>query len=153
MVNCKHCGSTEHSRNGMVHGKQRYLCKSCKRTFREGDLREKYTNEKRLKVVKMYLEGCGIMAIERLEGVPNPLIIQWIRKYSSIIRRKLDDAREAAEKTDVEILELDELFTYCQKKSAECTFGLLLTGTEIKLLTWKSPNQEVRRPICRLPNG
>jgi len=35
------------------------------------------------------------------------------------------------------ILELDELFTYCQKKLTKSTFGLLLIVAEIRLLTLK----------------
>ena len=86
---CKHCGSDHLVKNGIVGGKQRYKCKNCQRTSRSGDLRAKYTIDKKLKVIKMYLEGVGIMSIERLEGVSNPLIIYWIRKFSNILRQKL----------------------------------------------------------------
>jgi len=57
--------SSERSR--YVGGKQRYKCRGCHKTYREGDLRERYTNEKKMKVLAMYLEGVGIRAIERLE--------------------------------------------------------------------------------------
>jgi transposase-like protein len=30
---CKHCGSGSFVRNGMVHGRQRYRCKACGRSF------------------------------------------------------------------------------------------------------------------------
>ena len=36
---------------------------------------------------------------------------------------------------DIQILEVDELFTYIQKKETKPTYGLLLIGSEIKLLT------------------
>ena len=81
---CKNCGSNFRVKNGYVDGKQRYKCKDCGKTYRQGDLREKYSNEKRLKAIKWYLEGAGIMSIERMEGVSNPLIIKWIRKFSKI---------------------------------------------------------------------
>ncbi|WP_458693280.1 transposase-like zinc-binding domain-containing protein [Candidatus Cyrtobacter comes] len=73
---CKHCSSTALVKNVYVQGKQRYECKGCGKTYRECDLREKYSNDKKLKVVCMYLEVVCIMSIERLEEVPNPLIIQ-----------------------------------------------------------------------------
>ena len=85
MAQCKHCGWNHSVKNGMVQGKQRYLCKQCGKTFREGDDRERYTNEQRLRVIKWYLEGAGIMSIERMEGVPNPLIIKWIRRFGKIL--------------------------------------------------------------------
>jgi transposase-like protein len=115
MVKCKHCSSEKRVNNGFVGGKQRYKCKTCGKTYRVGDLREKYTNEKRLQVIKWYLEGAGIMSIERMEGVPNPLIIKWIRKFSKIVRQKLNEARIPDDAKDIQILELDELFSYCKK--------------------------------------
>ena len=41
MVECKRCGSTKTVKNGMVRGKQRYLCKQCSYHFVEVDQREK----------------------------------------------------------------------------------------------------------------
>ena len=89
MSECKHCLSKKLVRNVIVHGKQRYLCKDCGRAFRLGDRREKYSCETKIKVVKMYLKGIGIRSIERLENVPNPLIIRWISISSGLIPRRL----------------------------------------------------------------
>ena len=137
MLKCKHCGSKCKVKNGYVNGKQRYKCKGCGKTYREGDLRERYTNEKRLKVIKWYLEGAGIMSIERMEGVPNPLIIKWIRKFSKILKARLNEIEIPEDAKKISIIELDELFSYCQKKLTKSTYGLLLIGTEIRLLTLK----------------
>ncbi len=134
---CKHCGSTERVKNGFVQGKQRYKCLECNKTYREGDLRERYSLETKLRVIKWYLEGAGIMSIERMEKVPNPLIIKWIRKFSSILRRRLNEAEIPEEARKIQIIELDELFTYCQKKLTASTYGLLLIESEVKLLTLK----------------
>jgi len=82
----------------------------------------------------MYLEGIGIRSIERLEGVSNPLIIKWIRKFSKSLKRKLNEVNIPQDAKQISIIELDELFSYCQKKLTKSTFGLLLIGTEIKLL-------------------
>ena len=137
MILCKHCGSDKHVNNGIVHGKQRYKCKDCARTYREGDLREKYTAEQRIRVIKWYLEGAGIMSIERMEGVANPLIIKWIRKFSKILRQRLDETVIPEDVKDIQILELDELFSYCKKNLTKSTYGLLLIESEVKLLTLK----------------
>lgn len=83
--------------------------------FREGDKREKYTNDKRMRVLKWYLEGAGIMSIEQTEGVPNPLIIKWIRKFAKILREKLNEVVVPEQIQDIQIIELDELFSYCKK--------------------------------------
>ena len=31
------------------------------------------------------------MSIERMEGIPNPLIIKWMRKFSKILRGRLNE--------------------------------------------------------------
>ena len=137
-MKCKHCGSEGYVKNGIVRGKQRYLCNQCAKTFREGDQREKYSNAKRMRVIGWYLEGAGIMSIERMEGVPNPLIIKWIRKYAKIVRDALNAAQVPESIEDVQLVELDELFSYVKKKLTKSTFGLLLIGNDLRLLTSRS---------------
>lgn len=85
----------------------------------------------------MYLEGIGMRSIERLEGISTPLIIKWIRKFSGILRKELQNTKIPEDARKIEILEVDELFTYCQKNFKEPMYGLLLIGTEIKLLHLK----------------
>ena len=137
MVKCKKCKVESTIKNGIVGGKQRYKCKGCGYNFRAGDLREKYSDEKRLRVIKWYLEGAGIMSIERMEGVPNPLIISWIRKFAKQLQEKIKRAEVPKNRKDIQIIELDELFSYCQKKLKKSTYGLLLIESEIKLLISK----------------
>jgi transposase len=114
-IKCKHCAKDRLVKNGYVQGKQRYKCKSCDRSFRVGDLREKYSNEQRFRVIKWYLEGAGIMSIERMENVPNPLIIKWIRRFSKILRQRLNEVEIPEDAKKIQIIELDELFSYCKK--------------------------------------
>ena len=71
---CKDCGSEERVRNGVVHGKQRYKCKICGLNYREGDERVKYSDEKRIRVIKWYLEGAGIRSIDRYPRV-EPVVL------------------------------------------------------------------------------
>ena len=87
----KHCGNESRVKNGYVRRKQRYKCKECGKTYREEDLRERYSNEQRLRVIK------------------------WIRKFSKILRQKLNETPIPENTKDIAILELVELFSYCQK--------------------------------------
>lgn len=114
-----------------------YKCKSCGKNTREGDARVRYTTDQKIKVVKMYLEGVGIRSIERLEGVSAPLIIVWIRQLAQLVKRKLEEIKIEENARNISILEVDELFTYCKKNCEKYSYGLLLIGTEIKLLTLK----------------
>lgn len=138
MERCKRCGHNRLVKNGFQGDNQRYKCRGCGRSMIAGDRRVRYDNHKKIRVLRMYLEGVGIRSIERLEGVSSPLIIRWIRSASSIIQQQLTEAAAAAEEPEnIQILELDELFSYCQKKREKSTFGLLLIGSEIALLTLK----------------
>ena len=134
MVLCKHCGSERSVRNGQVKDKQRYLCKSCGQTFREGDNRVRYSIEQHIRVIKLYTENVGLRSIERLEGIPAPLLVRWIRSFGKVLREKLCTTEVPQDAKDIVILELDELYTYYQKKVKEPTYGLLWTATGIKLL-------------------
>ena len=134
MEQCKHCGSNDLVKNGYVHGKQRFLCKECTKTSRYGDQRCRYSLEQKIKVIKLYTEGMGLRSIERLEGISVSLLVYWIRNFSKIIRDKLNNTELPQDTKEVSILEVDELFTYFQKKPRKPMFGLLWTGTETKLL-------------------
>ena len=134
MILCKHCGSDQIVKDGIVCSKQRYLCNACRKTTRYGDMREKYTTQQKIMVVKLYTEGMGIRAIERLENISSPLIIQWIRCFSKIIKDRLSATVIPSSAKEIEILELDELFTFYQKKQIGPMYGLLWTETGIKLL-------------------
>ena len=139
---CKHCGSNALVKNGIISGKQRYRCNSCHRNSRLGDAREKFGMDKQLKVIRCYLEGVGIRSIARLEGVSPPLVLKWIKNTAKIIKDKLLAAANNSEKQAIEILEIDELFSYCQKKLPNSSFGLLLIENKIVLLTLKSAKKE-----------
>lgn len=137
MKHCKHCNCTKLTLSGIVKGKQRYKCSGCKRTCRDGDSRVVHSHEKRIKVIRSYLEGAGIRSIERLENISAPMIINLVRNFSKKLLEKLRTQNVPDDIRKIEILEIDELFTYCQKKLPKSTYGLLLIGTEMKLLISK----------------
>jgi transposase-like protein len=160
-IKCKKCDSVDIVKSGFVLGKQRYKCKECNSNFRVGDDREKYSDEERLKVIKIYLENVGIRSIERLTGVSSRMVVYWIRKFSAIIKNKLDDdVRKVQGKEDIEVLELDEMFSVLKKNLANIPdskkrkipncmtsqkskeenisfYGLLTIGKKTKLLILK----------------
>ncbi len=138
MIQCKHCGSRSTVKNGKtVNQKQRYKCRDCGKVFRLGDERQKYSFEKKLRVFRWYVDGAGISSIARNEGISTPLVIKWIRNFSKTLRRKINEIEIPEDAKKIEILEVDELFTYVQKKLIKSTYGLLLIGTEMRLLTLK----------------
>ena len=133
-LSCKRCGSPNYKKFGFAGGKQRYKCHACERTFRVGDARIKYGIEDKLSVLKQYLEGVSIRSIERITGIPSPLIVRWIRHASQMLKQELSKSPIPEDVKAIEILEVDELFTFYQKKAKRPMYGLLWTGTGIKLL-------------------
>ena len=106
---CPKCHRTEYVKNGIVRGKQRYLCKKCKYNFTR-DTCWKYSDEIREKAIKLYLEGNGFRRIERLIHVSHMSVINWVRQLDSQIQ-KIPQKNEK-----VDILELDEMCIDFKKK-------------------------------------
>ena len=138
MENCKSCGCEGLWKIGSLNGKRRFKCKSCGRNQVEGkDCRVKYTEDEKKQALVLYLEGCGFRRIARIMGKLNgkfyrhQTIIFWI-KMAGI--KALSTTRKQKE---IEVLEMDELYTYVQKKSAEHGYGQLLIGTGNVLLDLK----------------
>jgi len=130
-MNCKHCESTNFKKNGNSYGKQRYLCKECKKTF--FDTAPKYTKKDKHQAILMYLNNCGIRKIALFMGCSHTTIANWIRDA----KRKLDKIIEEfepnfSEKSD--IIELDEIYTFVKKNKGERPYGLLILETRSVLL-------------------
>lgn len=138
-IKCKACGSNKSVKNGFVMGVQRYKCKECGSNFIEGDKRMKYGLMDRLKVLKLYLENCGIRTIERLTGVRNSQISTWIEEAAEQIKQEIAKSSNSINSIkDIAVLEIDELCTYIKKDQRMevrlSLYGLLLIDSQVKLL-------------------
>ena len=139
MDHCKYCGHQSFVKNGFVRGFQRYRCRSCGRNQIEGDRREKYSNSLRKQALAMYLNGSGLRAIGRILNVPYQLVSKWIENAGKIVECEL--LKLQMQRREISILEMDELYTYVQKKKTEHAYGWLLIGTETKLLQLMSEEE------------
>jgi len=145
-IECGKCGSSKCTKNGSIRGKQRYCCKECRYNFVEGDERCKYSNKERSLVIRMYLNNCGFRRISEILNIPLSTVFVWIKKAGQIVDEMVKARQDQV--GDIEVLEMDELFTYV-KKNLEKTrnpgglathtpeYGLLWIGTDLKLLSLK----------------
>ncbi|KAA6315513.1 hypothetical protein EZS27_034037 [termite gut metagenome] len=65
-MNCPRCGSLNYSKAGFVQGRQRYECKECRYHYtieKKSDVKSAETGRMAL---KLYLEGPGFRATDRL---------------------------------------------------------------------------------------
>ena len=110
-MKCPNCQSEQICKNGHRRGKQNYQCKKCGRQFIEEYTKTGYSSSVKENCLKMYVNGLGFRAIERVTGVNHNTVIRWVRK-SAIA---LPDTPEVDEIP--EITEIDELQTYIGQKA------------------------------------
>jgi transposase-like protein len=118
-MDCPKCHTGNYSKDGIVKGKQRYLCKDC--GFRYSVLKKsdvKPAETKRL-ALEMYLEGLGFRAIGRILKISYGTVYQWVKEWGSKV--SLPQNSEP-----IAVVELDEMHTYVGSKKTTVGYGLLL---------------------------
>ena len=73
----------------------------------------RYSPEFKLQAIKAYFEGNSGRAVGRITGISKNTIWVWIKEYCRNIEEKADG--------DVEVAELDELYTYIKKRANKYT--------------------------------
>ena len=140
IIQCKHCGNNDsdyYRKSGIVHGKQRYYCKKCKKHF------SIKSNQFFLDLIKsyaiyMHINNCGLRSIGRVLGVSFQLVAYWIKTTGTEriknIKEEMNKKDESYnKKRNIRILEMDELFTFV-KKNKEMKMGKLILIREYGLL-------------------
>ena len=142
-ISCKKCGDLRVIKNGVVREKPRFRCKACGYNFTQGDGRTDYDAQTKQLAVRMYLNNCGFRRVAEILELPLTTVFVWIQRAGQIVDEMV---RERAQDTGgIEILEMDELYTYVKKSQENArkqakesanipAFGLLLIGTEAKML-------------------
>jgi len=118
-MNCPKCRSEDNCKDGIVKGRQRYLCKSCSLRYtveKKSDVKSVET--KRL-ALAMYLEGLGFRAIGRVLKISYGTVYQWVKEWGSKV--ELPKSEE-----NIAIVELDEMHSYVGSKKTTVGYGLLL---------------------------
>lgn len=117
---CPKCGSSERVKSGFAHGLQRYFCKNCECSYTKENGRG-YSKELKEKAKQLYLEGVGFRGIGRILGVSNVAVLKWIKAFGkkAVIKQNRDVAK-------VDIMEIDEMHSYVQKKTLQFGCGWLL---------------------------
>ena len=109
-MKCPNCQSKQIRKNGHRRGKQNYQCKECQRQFIEEYTKMGYPQSVKENCLKMYVNGLGFRAIERVSGVNHNTIIRWVKASAN----NLPSAPSVEEIP--EITEIDELQTFVGKK-------------------------------------
>ena len=76
---CKRCGATDHVRNGIVRGLQRYRCETCGYNFTMTPRRGKPPEMKAMALLLYAMGGMSFCAIARLLRISDVTVLNWVR--------------------------------------------------------------------------
>ena len=86
---CPHCSSELISRNGKYNGKQRYICKDCRKTFTDftnsATYKSKKSLDKWLKYPKCMIMGLSIRKSAKIVGINIATSFFWRHKILDCI--------------------------------------------------------------------
>ena len=120
-MQCPQCKSQHIRKNGKRKGTQNHICVKCGRQFIQDYKPRGYSDSIRQECLKMYVNGMGFRAIERVKGVHHTTIITWIKQ----VGKMLPDAYHPEQTPEVG--ELDELETFVGSKKTKSGSGQPLT--------------------------
>jgi transposase-like protein len=93
-LHCPNCGGTNVVRNGHAsNGKQRFLCRGCRKSFREDPESPSYSPEERRQILATYEERASLRGLTRIFGVSRNTVSKWIREDAEALPPSGADAR------------------------------------------------------------
>ena len=117
-LRCKRCGSAKQVKNGLMRGKQRYLCKDCGLNFTDTPPRGKPLALK-VAAVLLYVSGLSMDRTAKLLGVSTPSVQAWIERFAEVYAQKPEPEGRAV------VVELDEMWHFLKKRPTSSGCGRL----------------------------
>ena len=108
-MKCKKYGATEHSKNGLIKGHQRYKCKNCGYQFVSTLQKGLYEQTKWI-VYLWYINGLSFRTIAGLLNTSAASILRWVRKFALQHYEKPQPTSEAV------VIQLDEMWHFLHLK-------------------------------------
>ncbi len=146
-ITCPVCSSLNIKKNGInKQGKQRYRCKECGRQFILRYSYRAYLNSIRELIVPMCLNGSGIRDTARVLRISATTVMKVISQA----------ARQLAPETLPERIadvELDEMWSFVQKKKNQCWLWLAYSPKERQMLAFslgKRTDQSLRNLLSKV---
>jgi transposase-like protein len=109
VMNCSKCGSTNHCKDGVINGRQRYKCKDCQYHYTVAGKSDVKTNGVKRQAFELYLEGLGFRATGRFLHISYGTVYQWITQWKRHL--ELPDRNG-----NISVVEPDKMHTYMGRK-------------------------------------
>jgi len=132
---CPRCGSEKFVKRGLFLGKQRYKCSGCAKTFSVGV----HSQAKKDFALFLYMNNNGIRAISRIVKVSPSVVLAWLKKAHEHLEYLFKIRPE--KKAEVDVVELDEIYTYVKKNFKGQSYGLLIAENKSVLLRLTSEKE------------
>jgi transposase-like protein len=127
-VLCSHCASASYRKNGFVQGVQRYYCRDCGRNFTAKPKR--IPQEVKDFALTLYLNNTGVRKVAKIVGVSPPAVLRWIKSAHGRLQRTVKPLASG----QVDVIELDEIYTFIKKNGTGLPCGLLTLAGKSALL-------------------
>ena len=108
-MDCPKCNKTASCKDGIVKGRQRYLCRDCNHRYTVNKRSGTSDSATRRRALELYLEGIGFRSIGRLLGFSHVSALNWIRSFG-------EQLEEIKSENPVQIMEIDEMHSYIGSK-------------------------------------
>jgi len=126
-LKCPHCESTNVRKFGTSQaGKQRYECKSCKKTFQDDYTYNACEPKTRSEIYFQTINGSGVRAIARSLGIAKDTVISTLRSFEPLLwnvnhsyLEKLDSGNVTVEIVSATEAEMDEMWSFVHDKSQQ----------------------------------
>jgi transposase-like protein len=141
---CTRCGSENYRKNGSYKSVQRYVCTGCGAYF--SDSPRKFTYADKAYALELYLGNVGIRKMAQFIGGSPALMVKWMRAAGKRMAEQLIQASKQVEQNLPDVIEMDEIYTFVQKKANVPSYGLLILDGEAVLLRTSSKTKASQVP-------
>lgn len=120
MIQCPHCQSSQRqNKDGFTRfGSQRHFCGACQRTYTPHPKHHGCPNTLRQEAVRYSLEGLSQRKVARLLRVSPQSVANWLAQAGEALQKSgLPLVPPELAELCGEIMEQDELYTFCTAKS------------------------------------
>ena len=77
---CPACRSTNTNRYGHQNGRQRFICRACRKTWRENPGASVVPAERKALILAAYHERMSLRGVARVFGVSRNTVSAWLKK-------------------------------------------------------------------------
>jgi transposase-like protein len=121
-MECKKCWWRAFHKAGFVRWLQRYKCKGC--WCFNTDTQARWASMKvKLDALRLYALWLWLRAIGKFVGFSNVAVLKWMKEFG-VLAEKIHK-EQIFEWREIEIIEMDELRSFVQKKGLQFEYGRL----------------------------